>query len=384
MIRANGVMSAMGIVAGPYELGDLLGAGSMGVVYKAALPDGLPVAVKLLHPQLLTDAYAVERFRDEGVAGLIVRHPNVISVLDRGETADKIPFLVMARIGGESLAARLHREGPLSLRRAAMIIRQILAGLHALHTAGVIHGDVKTDNILVATDEGGSDTAVLVDLGLASPWFVGNDEPVPEDALISGTPEYMAPELGRGARPAPATDIYAAGVVLYELITGSIPFSGATVVEIIGRHHSDDVTPPSFLDPDSTIPPILDRIVMRALEKNPERRFKSAAAFAAALEVALPCLDDSPAGLCTRLSRETPTLDWERPGEARDAPRRERIAAGISNYPRWPISIDRRRPRRRGFARRVVPATVMPPRRRSRAGGARGGAAAAVRRRRDR
>jgi len=315
-------MSAVGALVGCYRLGARLGAGGMGVVYQAELPDGRPVAVKLLHRQRLTDAYAVQKFHNEGVAGLVVRHPNVVSVLDRGETTDGIPFLVMSRITGESVTTWLHRGGPPSLRRAASLLRQVLAGLEALHQAGVIHGDVTADNILVATGADGHDTAVLIDLGLASPWFASTDEPSPTRALISGTPEYMAPELGRGAGPTPSTDVYAAGVVLYELITGATPFSGATATDIIRRHLRDDVTPPSLLDPDSSVPPILDRIVMRALAKDPVHRYASPAAFSAALKVALPCLDDHerPATAAMWRSRRARTLEWQSPRAARNRP----------------------------------------------------------------
>jgi len=287
----------------------------MGVVYETALPDGSAVALKVLHAPLLANEYAVRKFRDEGIAGAVVNHPNVVSVLDRGETADGVPYLVMTRIRGESLASRLRRDGTLSPYRAAMIVRQILAGLDALHAAGFIHGDVKTSNILVMTGTDGSDTAVLIDLGLASPWPASDPAAGSEDMTISGTLEYMAPELIGGIKPAPAADAYGAGVVLYELLTGTIPWSGATPAEVTLRHLSDDIVPPSLLDPASTIPPDLDQIVTRALDKDPERRFASAAAFATALEVVQPHLDRTGhhASSSIQHSRNTPTYAWAGP-----------------------------------------------------------------------
>jgi len=324
--------SGTGGLAGGYRLGEQIGAGAMGAVYEAARPDGKLVAVKLLHARWLAEPRAVQRFRNEGIAGLRVNHPHLVSVLGRGETATGIPFIVMPRIRGESLGARLYREGTLQLHRAATIVRQILTGLDALHSAGVIHGDVKTDNILVATSQD-DDTAVLTDLGLATPWLANSDESLPDGATVSGTPEYMAPELIRGSPPTPATDIYAAGVVLYELIAGMPPVSGATSAEILRRHLSDDITPPSLLDPRSPIPPILDGIVMRSLEKDPGKRFASAAAFAAALGAALPCLGgrDRRADRLRWLSREAPTQEWVHPERSQVAPHRHCLTQGTPN-----------------------------------------------------
>jgi len=328
----------LGGFVGPYRLGERIGAGAMGAVYEAEHPDGRTVAVKVLHPQCRANPYLVQRFRDEGMAGLRVAHPHVVSVLDHGETDDGLPFLVMPRILGDALGARLFRDGALPLHRAVTLVRQILTGLEALHAAGVVHGDVKTDNILVASGQDGRDTAVLVDLGLASRWVENGASPFPLGTMISGTPEYMAPELIRGHRPTPATDVYAAGIVLYELITGATPFMAATTPEILRRQLGDDVTPPSLRVVDTAIPLILDRIVMQALEKQPARRFASAAAFAAALELALPLLDRHEHRGASRSSRwwhDASTQDGRGPADALEAARTRVFGAGAPD----PLSI---------------------------------------------
>jgi serine/threonine-protein kinase len=223
---------------------------------------------------------------------LIIRHPNVVSTIDHGETAEGVPFLVMERACGEPLGAWIHRDGAFSLRRGVGVARQILSGLAALHAAGIVHGDVKSDNVLVDRRDG-IDHARLIDFGLARVQFAASGSPKNEIGdLVSGTPGYMAPEVIRGEGSSTASDLYGVGVILYELITGNTPFSGGTPHAVLRQHLSDQVIPPSLRRVD--IPPILERIVMRALDKNPPCRFASAASFGSALDVTLPVVDDRP------------------------------------------------------------------------------------------
>lgn len=291
------------MTAGRYLLGDLLGAGGMGMVFAATAPDGTPVAVKLLQTRRGRDAYIRARFDAEARSGMLVEHPNVVRVIDRGETADGVPFLVMTRVRGKPLGAHVRQAGQLPLRRAVELVCQLLAGLAALHRAGIAHGDVKTDNILVDSD----DRVTLIDLGLARFEAAAHVR----DGTIAGTPEYMAPEIACGGPTTAASDIYAAGVILYEVITGTTPFTGTTSREVLQRHLRDEVTPPSLLDESSTVPPALERIVLRALAKQPADRFADAQSFAAALADALPKLDShSSGGHRPRVHDEAPTLNW--------------------------------------------------------------------------
>jgi serine/threonine-protein kinase len=274
-------------------------------VYEATHASGERVAVKLLHPAQLDDRDAVRRFRDEAIAGLIIRHPNVVSTIDHGETADGVPFLVMERAWGEPLGACIHRDGALSLRRAVGIARQILSGLTALHAAGIVHGDVKSDNVLVERRDG-IDHVRLIDFGLARVQFAATGSPRNElGDLVSGTPGYMAPEVIRGEGSSTASDLYGVGVILYEMITGNTPFYGGSVDAVLRCHLMDQVIPPSLRRAD--IPTILERIVMRVLDKNPLLRFASAASFGSALDVTLPVVDDRLPRRLARGSVSAPT-----------------------------------------------------------------------------
>ena len=310
----------VGVQIGSYEVCSKLGEGGMGVVYEAQPPCGKRVAVKVLHPRYLGDEHAVRRFRNEVSAGLIIHHPHVASTIDHGVTFDGIPFLVMERLHGEPLGTRIHRDGTPSLRCAVTIARQILAGLGGLHTAGIVHGDVKSDNVLVETTDG-SDFARLIDLGLAHVQFSSRDvrPSRANDKLVSGTPEYMAPEVIRGEGSSMASDQYAVAVILYELITGTPPFTGGSPGEIVRRALADRVVPPSLRRAD--VPPILERIVLRALSKNPAERFSSVRAFAAALSVTMPLLDDSLGERFTADTRDATTIDGNSRDERRTPPR---------------------------------------------------------------
>lgn len=288
----------VGSRVGNYVLGDPIGAGGMGVVYDA--DDGTRrVAIKLLYRETLIDDRAVRRFRNEALAGRIVSHPNVVGVIERGETEDGIPYLVMEQARGERLAERIDRDGPVSIRTALEIVQQVLAGLDAIHGAGVVHGDIKADNILVETRPDGSVAAKLVDFGLARVSFSLHDELDPGDLeIVSGTPDYMAPEVIVGDALTCLSDIYATGVVLYELVVGQTPYGGGTSDDIVQRHIDARLVLPS-LRCCSYCPSIIDRIVGRAMQKEPSRRFASASVFANAIAVAL---------------RAQPPLSGPRPG----------------------------------------------------------------------
>jgi serine/threonine-protein kinase len=275
------------LIAGRYLLREVLGAGGMGVVFRAVdLKHGRDVALKILHPRHRNNQVVIHRFAAEAHAGRCVRHPNVVAVHGSGTSADGTPFLVMELVSGQLLDKLIGAAGELPLRRAVAIVRQVLAGLGALHDAGFVHGDVKTANVLV--DATRADAVVLIDLGLAR---APDRFEAAKARLASGTPEYMAPEVIRGDGTRPGSDVYAAGVVLYQLLTGAPPFEGATSREILRRHLDDDAVPPSLRSPERGIPAALERAVMTALAKDPCARHPSAAAFSAALGAALPIVE---------------------------------------------------------------------------------------------
>lgn len=264
-----------------YVLGEILGRGGMGIVYAATQRSlSRAVAVKVPHTELAYDSFVAHRFRIEAMAGARVAHDNVARVIDAGSGDAGAPYIVMERICGRPLDT-LHADvGAFETRVALDLCGQILAGLEAAHRARVVHADIKTANVLVETLPDGTLHARVIDFGIAH--FL--DEPSELDVrLLSGTPDYLAPELIRGGSPSVASDVYAAGVVLYELLTGTTPFAGGTSADIMNRQVDDAVVPPILRCPDQLIPRALEAAVMRALAKAPGDRFASAAEFAAAL-----------------------------------------------------------------------------------------------------
>jgi eukaryotic-like serine/threonine-protein kinase len=274
------------VIGGRYVLRDCIGEGGMGRVYLASQP-GLDrrVAIKVLHSELAGEPVHVHRLREEAEIACRVRSASCVGVIDRGELPDGAPYLVMEYVPGEPLG-QVIAEQPISLARAIDIMEQILRALGAVHAAGIVHGDVKSENFLVET-VAGHDRVTLIDFGLARLADAPHEPDLEKgEVMVSGTPEYMAPEIIGGDPPTRASDLYAAGVVLYELLTGATPFGGGTPVEIMLRHAREAVIPPSLRAPERDLPPGLDRVVLRALRKTPEARFSDAAAFARELRAA--------------------------------------------------------------------------------------------------
>jgi len=290
-----------------YALRELIGEGGMGRVFRAEQRSlGRSVAVKFLRSNMAHDGDMLRRFHTEVRAASMLSHPNLVAVIDFGVVVPDGPFLVMEYVRGSSLTRILHREGPLPLRRAARLLDQILSALDAAHRGGVVHADVKSDNILVERDQGDEEERVkVIDFGLARMRRSVELDSAP-DHTLSGTPEYLAPEVIRGEVPAAAADLYAAGIILFELLTGTTPFGGGTAAEILERHLTEAVMPPSLRRPDRLIPPALEQVVVRALEKNPAARFHGAAAFRAALAQATERMDVNAIGRCQSCDQQRP------------------------------------------------------------------------------
>ncbi|HEY6878777.1 MAG TPA: serine/threonine-protein kinase [Polyangiales bacterium] len=272
------------VVAGRYSLVRLLGDGGMGAVYKAE--DNVLrrfVAIKLLHPAAAANPAAVERFLREAQSAASIGHPNIIEILDFGESEGK-PYLVMEYLRGRSLAEVLHAEGPQSIRHACVVATHALAGLQAAHDRGVLHRDLKPANMMIVMRFGDRSFVKLLDFGFAA--LVGSAQPgdrnlTPARTLV-GTPAYAPPERLRGDdRRDPRTDLYSLGVVLYEMLAGVRPFEAGTFSELARRVQHDPPPGLRMFRPD--VPEALERVILRALAKKPDDRFANAEAFANAL-----------------------------------------------------------------------------------------------------
>ena len=277
---AEGLELGEGDSFGPYTVRARLGEGGMGHVFRARGPGGAEVALKVLRPELGADAAFRRRFEREAGMASKVQHPNVVSILERGE-ADGLLYLTQSYIDGGSLDARLKRDGRLSLSETLRICDQVAAGLDAMHAAGLVHRDVKPDNILLDRDG----TAHLGDLGLAK----DREASVILTKLgqAVGSIHYMSPEQIRAERrPDARTDVYGLGCVVHECISGSPPFASRRSTKVMWAHLRDD--PPDPCAGRDDLPEGLGAAVNRALEKEPGQRPPTPSAYAESLRAAGP------------------------------------------------------------------------------------------------
>jgi serine/threonine-protein kinase len=291
------------LIADRYELEELVGSGGMSSVYRAH--DRLlerSVALKILHEQYGRDADYVERFRREARAVAQLTHPNIVTVIDRGEQ-DGRQFIVFEYVDGLNLKELVGEEGPLPARDAIELALQVARGLSFAHDQGLVHRDVKPQNVLID----GDGRAKVTDFGIARSLDVDG---MTITGTIMGTSNYIAPEQARGQPVDEQTDVYSLGCVLYELLTGDVPYDGDNFVTVAMRHVNDPV--PSVLDVRDDVPPRLDWAVQRAMAKEHEERFASMAEFAAELEACYAEHDGN----------EGATMIARAPAAARSVPRR--------------------------------------------------------------
>lgn len=267
------------VLGDKFRLTACIGIGGSGAVYKAdQIALGRTVAVKLLNEELSTDAKMIRRFRDEATSASRLNHPNCVSIIDYGQSTDGLLYLAMEYVKGPTLTQLLVNENPLAVDRVIDIVMQTLAGIEEAHLAGVVHADLKSDNIILDQRRAGVDVVKIVDFGIARLVTGVRD---PEDRSISGTPEYMAPEVISGAPPSFASDIYAVGIILYELLAYKTPFFAGSTTEILANHLKAIV--PSLQARREQVSKDLDAIVAKALAKHPQDRFASAGEMRASL-----------------------------------------------------------------------------------------------------
>ncbi|MFT3708744.1 MAG: serine/threonine-protein kinase [Archangium sp.] len=273
-------------VANKYRVEQMIGEGGMGKVYKATqLALDKPVVLKVLRQALLSDERTVRRFQREAKAASRLNHPNAISVLDFGQADDGAMYIAMEYVAGKDLHAILSREWPLMESRVIRVMSQVLSALADAHSAGVIHRDLKPENIMVEQRRGEADFVKVLDFGIAK-IVDGTDEDGPaltRAGFVCGTPEYMSPEQARGAQLDHRSDLYAVGVILYQLMCGMLPFDSDSAVGFATKHLTEVPPPPTKRRPDAKVSPGMERLIMKALAKNPDDRPQTAEQFRAEL-----------------------------------------------------------------------------------------------------
>jgi serine/threonine protein kinase len=295
------------VIRGKYEILSKVGAGGMASVYKARhVAFGEVLALKLVGTRLAHDPDFLKRFRNEAVITRRLHHPNAVRVEDLDATEDGRPFIVMEYVDGRSLRELVRTDGPQPLARAVAVARQVCAALAAAHALGITHRDIKPDNILLGRGPDGAEHVKVLDFGIAkvreSTEGEGEGYTPTRTGMIVGTPQYISPEQAMGKRGEEVdgrADLYSLGVVLYEMVTGRLPFQSDTAMGMLLHHLQTAPTPPDLARPDLAIPAPLCDVLMRALQKDREQRYASAGDMLQALDAvaALPL-------------PEAPPLEW--------------------------------------------------------------------------
>jgi serine/threonine-protein kinase len=279
------------ILNGSFRILQKIGSGGMGAVYKALdLQNNRMVGVKILHPKLANRKDLVSRFGREARALSQLSHPNTVRVFLYGELEDGALYIIMELLEGKNLNQTVRSEGPFPVARALPILIQACGALDEAHKAGIIHRDLKPENIFLVQTQELRDFPKLLDFGLAK---VGERQMRPgsviltQEGMVFGTPEFMSPEQAQGKTLAPASDVYSLAVILYEVLTGKLPFEAKSAMDYIQMHVTGKPIPLNQRVPGMSFPPLLEQIMDRALAKKETDRFASAADFAAAMQAVL-------------------------------------------------------------------------------------------------
>ncbi len=287
-----------------YKIGPVLGEGSMGVVYAAEhILMKKPVALKMLHPSHTRDKEVVQRFKREAQAAANIEHPNICSATDFGMYDSETYYLVMEFLDGKSLS-EIMELGTIGPERAIHITKQILGALHEAHKVGVVHRDLKPENILIVERSGDADYAKITDFGVAQVRLFKDAQKITQVGMVYGSPLYMSPEQAKGEEVDHRADLYSIGIMLYEMVMGSVPFYARALNVVLSMHVSETPKPFIEVQPEHEIDPAFEALVMKLLAKDPADRFQTATEVHNALvileggEVA-----DAPADLKTQLIR---------------------------------------------------------------------------------
>lgn len=282
-------------LADKFEVIDLLGEGAMGRIYRARqISLDKIIAIKVLHRHLAADPKVVKRFHREARAASRLSHANALQVIDFGEAADGTLYIAMEYLQGLDLQKLIKRDFPFTPNRIGHLLGQILDALEEAHLAGVVHRDLKPDNVLVLDSREMGERVKVCDFGIAK--IAESDDGMSAltmSGFVCGTPEYMAPEQARGEELDARADLYSAGVILYQLLTGERPFTADTAIGVISKHLAEQPVPPRVRKPGWGIPRALEAVCMKALVKDREQRYATATEMAFALKKAVADLAES-------------------------------------------------------------------------------------------
>lgn len=271
------------VLEGRYRVESRLGEGGMGVVYLAThVALGRKLALKVLRSDMARDVGVVQRFMQEARAASSIGHPNIVDIHDFGRLPDGSVYFAMEYLDGESLSALIERKGPFSFEEALRTVQPIASALGAAHALGIVHRDLKPDNVFLARRPDGQTTVKVLDFGVAK--VGGAASKMTRTGVVFGTPHYMSPEQAGGQSVDARTDIYALGVIMYEMVTGQVPFDADTFMGILTRHMFEPPPRPTALESGGATS-VLEPVVMRCLAKRPEDRFQSMDELLQALEV---------------------------------------------------------------------------------------------------
>src|SRR5437879_4293781 len=271
------------VLDGKYRLDAFLSHGGMGSVYRAMhIMLDKPVAVKLIKPELVTSPDIVRRFQREARAASNLHHANIVGVYDLGQAEDGTLYIAMELINGPSLKDVIRATGPMPSARIVRILKQVASALALAHKHNIIHRDLKPHNIMLATDAERQEVAKLLDFGIAKTFDEASTQ-LTMTGFALGTPQYMAPEQAAGKDVDGRTDLYSLGIILYEMLTGEVPFSDPSTPAILVKQMTELPEPPSLRKPGVALSPALEAIALRCLEKDPSKRFENAEMFTDAL-----------------------------------------------------------------------------------------------------
>jgi serine/threonine-protein kinase len=276
----------VGLLDNRYQIQRKLGEGGMGLVYLATdTATDETVAIKVLTRGLGRDPKAMVRLRREAAYGMRLAHPNICHIIRLGQTQDGATYIVMPYVDGEVLVERTHRLGQIPLAEAVQLVNDMAAGLQAAHDNGIVHRDLKPENVMVRTN--GGVHAVVMDFGLAKAHTAGRElEKLTATGIVLGTPEFMSPEQLRGKELDRRSDVYALGLVAYEMLTGKLPFEGRTQQALMIARLKQDPTPLYETRPDLKFPRQVNIVLDKAMRREPADRYQTAVDFAKAFAAA--------------------------------------------------------------------------------------------------